>query len=132
MPRWFNKPAHAGGGGGNGGGGGGTRAVAYQRSIRKWGGRWRRGGEKEEHQDIASTRITIEEASWFLTNALSFEFLSAEEPIGKHVQNNMTILYTSIFSPKMLSIIIGFHSHVIIVIIDDLLIVYKSTKKDVR
>ena len=75
-----------------------------------------------------ATRIAFEDGTWWLRNGLDEDYVRFEESLGKHIQNNLSILCCydiSNFNELYIGAIIASH---IYVILDEPMIIYKASK----
>ncbi|MGB7955625.1 MAG: hypothetical protein WCF23_16745 [Candidatus Nitrosopolaris sp.] len=75
-----------------------------------------------------ATRIAFEDGTWWLRNGFADAYVRFEKSLGKHIQNNLSILCgydISTFNELYIEAIIESH---IYVILDEPLIIYKATK----
>jgi hypothetical protein len=75
-----------------------------------------------------ATRIEFEDGTWWLRYGLDDDYVRFEESLGKHIQNNLSILCgydISNFNELNIRAIIASH---IYVILDESMIIYKASK----
>ncbi|PWU82458.1 MAG: hypothetical protein DLM72_01690 [Candidatus Nitrosopolaris wilkensis] len=75
-----------------------------------------------------ATRIAFEDGTWWLRNGLADDYIRFEESLGKHIQNNLSILCgydISSFNELYIEAIIASH---IYVILGEPMIIYKASK----
>ncbi|MDQ6667255.1 MAG: hypothetical protein M3Y53_03390 [Thermoproteota archaeon] len=75
-----------------------------------------------------ATRIAFEDGTWWLKNGLADDYIRFEESLGKHIQNNLSILCgydISNFNELYIEAIIASH---IYVILGEPMIIYKASK----
>ena len=75
-----------------------------------------------------ATWIAFEDGTWWLRNDFADDYVRFEESLGKHIQNNLSILCgydISTFNELYIEAIIASHNYVII---DEPMLIYKASK----